>query len=132
VTSHALFFPGRDYTGEQTVEVMRQNGIDATLVISPGEAGSTQGYVPPTYSTQCTRFNMSSGCTEATTTTTGGVSYSRPWAQFSAKLSDAANGVVVWVATATTSGSAFAHSTDLVQSMADKTLERLKADRVIQ
>ncbi|MFI5399294.1 MAG: hypothetical protein ACHQ9S_27510 [Candidatus Binatia bacterium] len=108
---------------------MQQNGIDATLVISPGESGSTEEYIPPTYSTRCTSFNSTFGCR---TTQTGGGSYSKPWAVFSAQLFDAANGEAVWIATATSKGDAFAHSADLVRSMADKTLERLKADRVVR
>jgi hypothetical protein len=132
VPSHSVFFAGREYSSEQVVAALRQNGIDGTLVIIPGEAGSSQTYVPPTYTTQCTGFSPYSGCTQVTTTTAGGSSYSKPWVQFSAKLYDAANGEGVWVATATTGGNAFAQSVDLVRSMADKTRERLLADRVIQ
>lgn len=132
VASHTVFFPGREYNSEQVIASLREHGIDATLLIAPGEAGRTQGYVPPTYTTQCTVFVPSSGCTLTTTTASGGFSYSSPWAQFSAKLYNAANGEVVWVATATAGGNAFAQSADLVRSMADKTRERLAADKVIQ
>jgi len=132
VPSHSVFFPGRDYSSEQVVAAMRQNGIDAELVITPGEAGSAQSYVPPTYTTRCTSYDIFSGCSQTTTTSSGGSSYSKPWAQFSARLFDAADGQAVWVATATFGGNRFAQTSDLVQSMADKTLERLIADKVIQ
>jgi hypothetical protein len=132
VPSHTVFFAGRDYTSEQFVAAMREHGIDATLVITPGEVGSTQSYVPPTYTTSCTGFNLFLGCTQTTTTTAGGFAYSKPWAQFTARLFSAEDGQGVWIATATAGGNAFAQSEDLVASMADKTLERLAADKVIQ
>jgi hypothetical protein len=132
VPSHTILFPGRDYTGDQVVELMRQNGIDATLVITPGATGSSETFIPPTYTTRCTAFSMSGGCSQTTTTSSGGLSYSKPWAQFSAKLYEAANGQADWVATAFSGGNAFAHTEDLVNSMADKTLERLYGDRVVR
>lgn len=132
VPSHTILFPGRDYTGDQIVELMRQNGIDATLVITAGETGTVETFMPPTYTTRCTAFSWSGGCGQITTTPSGGGSYSKPWARFSTKLYDAANGQVDWVATAFSGGNAFAQTEDLVRSMADKTLERLYADRVVR
>ena len=132
VPSHTVFFPGRDYSSEQVLAAMRQNRIDGTLVITLGEAGSAQSFVPPAYTTSCTSYDIYSGCSQTTTTFSGGYSYSKPWAQFSAKLFDAADGRVVWVATAFSGGNAFAQTADLVRSMADKTFERLLADKVIQ
>ncbi len=133
VPSHAVFLPGRDYSSDQVMAAMREDQIDATLVIAPGATGSTQGYVPPTYTTSCTGYDIYSGCSQAmTTTSSGDYSLSKPWAQFSAKLFDAANGQLEWVATAFSTGNGFARSADLVRSMADKTLERLLADKVVQ
>jgi hypothetical protein len=131
VAAHTLFFAGRDYTSEQVVEVMRQNGIDATLVITPGERGSTEGFLPPSYATRCTGFNFNLGCIQTTTTATGGLSFSKPWQQFTAKLYDASNGQVVWIATAVSGGNAFAQSVDLVLSMADQTFQHLVSDRLL-
>lgn len=131
VPSYRVFFPGRDYTSDEIAATLRQYGIDATLVITPGERGSTEGFVPPTYTTRCSSFSLTYGCQQTTTTTVGGFSYSKPWQEFSVKLFDAATGQEVWIATATSSGDAFAHTSDLVQSMADKTIDRLIADRVI-
>lgn len=132
VSSHTVLFPGRDYTAEQVADVMRQYGIDATLVFTPGESGAVEGFVPPTYVTQCSGWNLYGGCTQISTSARGGFAYSKPWQQFSAKLFDATSGQGVWIATATSSGNAFAHSANLVESMADKTMQRLIADKVIQ
>lgn len=131
VASHSVLSPGRDYSSKQVIEAMRHNGIDATLVITPGETGSTQGYVPPTYTTNCIGYNVNFGCAQ-TTPSTGSFPYSKPWTQFAARLFDAVSGQVVWEATVTSGDIAFAQTSDLVQSMADKTLERLLAGKVIR
>ena len=132
VPSYGVFFPAQQYDSAQVVMLLRQNHIDATLVISPGGTGASTGYVPPTYTTGCTMWSSSSGCTRATTTTTGGYTYSRPWAQFTARLFDAVSGDAVWVATATTGGNAYASGTTLVRSMADKTAAQLLDDGIIR
>lgn len=132
IASHRVFYPGRDYSSDEVTSIMRTNGIDASLVISPRESGSIEGYVPPTYTSRCTSFNALNGCSQVTTTSSGGFSYSNPWQTFSAKLYDAADGQIVWISTATSTGNAFARTADLVQSMADKTVERLAADKMIQ
>lgn len=131
VPSYRMFFPGKQYTKEEMASVLSEYRIDAALVLSPGQTGSTTSYVPPTYTTGCSMWNSVSGCTQATTTTTGGYNYNKPWAQFTAQLYETMSGTSVWVATATTGGNAFAGSGDLVNSMADKTAKRLQADLII-
>lgn len=131
VASHAVFFPGRQYTSDEVKAALREHSIDATLVIEPGQAGATSGYVPPTYTTGCTAWNSETGCTQVTTTQSGGFSYHRLWAQFTASLYDAQSGASVWVASATTGGNAYANTTTLVRSMADKTADRLADDGVL-
>jgi hypothetical protein len=132
VPSYQLFFPGRQYTAEETSALLRQHQIDATLVVFPGGSGTTSGYVPPTYKTGCTEWNSATGCTEVTTTRSGGFSYDKPWAQFTAQLYDVTTGWSVWVASATTGGNAYATASTLVHSMADKTVQRLTQDNVIR
>jgi hypothetical protein len=130
--SSTLLFPGREYSQAEIAAVLRDNSIDATLVISPYEAGSSSQYIPPTYTSGCTVWSSSSGCQQVTTTQSGGYTYSKPWAQFVAQLYDARTGNVLWYATAATSGNAYASSTTLVRSMADKTVSRLVSDGVIR
>lgn len=131
VASHELFFPGQQYSADQVTAALRQHNIDATLVIAPGQTGASSGYVPPTYTTGCTAWSPETGCMQTTTTQTGGFSYSRLWAQFTASLYDAQSGKSVWVASATTGGNAYAQTTTLVRSMADKTADRLVDDGVL-
>src|SRR5713101_7575382 len=130
VPSYQVFFPGRQYTPEETGALLRKYEIDATLVIFPGQSGATSGYVPPTYTSGCTVWSPTYGCSQVTTTQTGGYSYQKLWAQFTAQLFDATTGAGVWVASATTGGNAFASAVTLVHSMADKTIERLIEDGV--
>jgi hypothetical protein len=131
VPSYQLFFPGRQYSPEQSAGLLRQYQVEAVLVVSVRQAGANNYYVPPTYTTGCTAWNPVYGCAQTTTTQTGGGSYQKPWAQFSAQLYDATSGAPVWIATATTGGNALATDITLVQSMADKTVSRLFQDRVI-
>jgi hypothetical protein len=132
VPSYQLFFPGRQYQPDETKALMKQYGIDATLVIFPGQAGASSGYIPPTYTSGCTVWSPTNGCSQVTTTQSGGYSYSKPWAQFTAQLYDATTGTAVWMATATTGGNAYASAVTLVHSMADKTVQRLTEDNVIR
>jgi hypothetical protein len=132
VPSYQVFFPGRQYAPEEIKGLLGQYQIDATLVVFPGQAGATSGYVPPTYNSGCTVWNSSTGCTQVTTTQTGGYSYQKPWAQFTARLYDVTTGAAVWVATATTGGNAYASASTLVHSMADKTVQRLTEDGVVR
>ena len=132
IPSSSVLFPGRQYTQRELESVLREHRIDGTLVISSGGAGTSTGYVPPTYTSQCTVWTSLGGCQQVTTTTSGGYNYSKPWAQFTAQLYDVNSGRVVWYGTATTGGNAFASATTLVRSMAGKTLARLAADGLIR
>lgn len=132
VASSAVFFPGRQYSAAEVTAGLEANDIDATLVITPGRAGSKSGHVPPTYTSGCTSWTSSGGCQQVTTSSSGGYSFSKPWEEFTAQMYDAKTGHVVWYATATTGGNAYASASTLVHSMAAKTVEKLKADGVVR
>lgn len=131
VRSYQVFFPGRQYTAEESAALLRQHSIEGVLVISVRQSGENSYYVPPTYVSGCTAWNPMYGCSQATTTAIGGGSYKKPWARFTAQLYEADAGVLVWVASAATGGNALATSLTLVQSMADETMAHLAADGVI-
>jgi hypothetical protein len=132
IPSFQVFFPGRQYSPDEVAAALREHQIDATLVVLPGDVGATSGYVPPTYTSGCTIWSSTQGCSQVTTTQTGGFTYQKPWAQFTASLYDVNTGRSIWVATATTGGNAYAGSTTLVRSMADKTAARLLEDGVVR
>jgi len=132
IPSHQVFFPGRQYDNTEVATLLREHHIDATLVILPGDVGSTTGYVPPTYTSGCTLWSSTQGCAQVTTTQSGGYSYNKPWAQFTASLYDVNTGKAILVASATTGGNAYAHSSTLVRSMADKTAAQLLGDGLVR
>lgn len=127
VAASALLFPGRQYSDVEVTSVLQENHIDAALVLTPGQVGTSSTFVPPTYTSTCTQTAINGGCQQVTTKTSGGMSYEKPWAQFTAQLYDVETGKVVWFGTATTGGNAFASATTLVRSMADKTVSKLVA-----
>ncbi|MFQ5791109.1 MAG: hypothetical protein ACE5JI_11620 [Acidobacteriota bacterium] len=128
--SHQLFFPGKQYSEEEIAEVFERERVDAVLAIGLSDAGSSGAYIPQTSTTSCSLWSSSQGCLQ-TTTTAGGFSVKKPWANFVMMLLDTqAN--VVWVATASTGGNALADSKDLVRSMAKKTREQLARDGLIR
>lgn len=131
VPSYRVLFPGRSYTESQVTDILRDNNIEAVLVISARQAGTTSYYVPPTYKTGCSVWSPLLGCTQVTSRPSGGGTYNLPWAQFNAQVYDISTGLNVWIATASTGGTSLATNLDLVESMADTTLERLAADRVV-
>jgi hypothetical protein len=130
--SYGVLFPGRTYSAEELASALQENDIDAVLLISLSDAGSTSSYVPPSYSTSCSLYSTSQGCVSTTTSTSGGYSLDKPWANFAATLFDLKQNAVVWYATARSGGNAFADSEDLVRSMVRKTAERLVNDGVVR
>lgn len=133
-----LFPPTRDLTDEQKVDLLLQNGIDSYLVIGVGETGTQQVYIPQTGSSTKKEGNVSVyGNTatyreKSTTTTYGGYTVSKPWANFDAKLFDVSNGQNAWVASAFTGGNAYANFNTVINSFCGKTVEQLIKDGVVK
>lgn len=129
VPSYTILFPGSDYTSAQMDSALRADSIDAVLIVAQNQSGVVTTTGPSSYSTQCTPGLYSATCV---TKESPGVTTSKPWASYEAHLYDAANGKVIWYATSTTGGSAFSSWNAVVHSMADKTVEKLKSDGIIQ
>lgn len=131
VPAYGVFFPGRQYSSEQASDMLHQYQIDGVLVVAARQTVSTTYYVPPTYTSGCTSWSPVYGCAQVTTTQSGGGTYAKPSARFSAQLYDPTTGLSVWIATASTGGDAYATNVTLVRSMADKTVARLVDDGII-
>ena len=129
VPAYTVFFPGRQYSLDDIATVLRREQIDATLVVSPTTVGVETVYIPPSYLTTC---SATAGATSCGTNPVGGGTLAKPWEKFAAKLFDVADGRVVWVATSTASGTAFASRSDLIRSMAALTREKLLKDGVVR
>jgi len=129
VPAHTILFPGRSYSAEDLRRILGEHRIDATLVLSPTAAGVSETYVPPTLVTNCTTWSSTTSCSSRAV---GGGTLTSPWASFSARLYDATNGDVVWIATSNTNGTPFSDTSSLISSMASQTVQKLRGDRLIR
>ena len=131
IPAFAVLFPGRTYTDLEVTEVLKRAGVDAALVVMQGQSGASTATLPATATTGCTLWRTSQGCLQTETTVSGGGTLHKPWADYSVFLIDLEDTQTIWVATASSSGNAFASWSDLRNSLVSKTIERLTKDRVI-
>jgi hypothetical protein len=135
--SHELFFAGRSYTDNEMLDILDRNEVDAILIIDPYASGESQTYIPQSTSTE-TRGTVTESFdgyytlkTKSNTMTNGGYYVSKPWARYSLQLFDANTGDVVWFATASSRGNAFANWGTLMNSVASKTVKKLFQDKLL-
>jgi hypothetical protein len=128
VAGHTLLFPGRQYSSSEIATMLRENRIDATLALFPTSAGVDQSFVPPSLETSCAEWNAVTYCGAPV----GGVTVAQPWATFAARVYDARDGRTVWIATGTTGESFFDRLDTLLESVARRTVDRLRADGAIR
>ncbi len=128
IPAHTVLFPGRTYSADELRRILREHGIDATLVVSPTAAGVSETYVPPTMVTSCTTWSSTTSCSSRAV---GGGTLKSPWASYAARMYDASTGEVVWIATSSTNGSFLSDASSLISSMAAETVRKLRGDRLI-
>ncbi len=132
LASAQLFFPGRSFSTDEMHATLRDHHVRGILVLSGVAAGTTESYVPPTYYTQSTAWiSGSQGGATSTTQGTGGFLLRRPWAQFRGELIDTESEQRVWIATAHSSGNAYASSHTLLRSFCGQIVNRLVADHLV-
>ena len=132
IPSYKVFFPGRQYTNDEISQLLTDHQVDAALVITLGDAGTSTTRTATQTTARCTIWTSSQGCVQASATTTGGNDISKPWANFTAVLLDASTGSTVWVASARTGGNAFAGTGTLLRSMAQRTVQQLRSDGIVR
>jgi len=115
---------------DERLEIFDDRGADAVLHVFCTSAGSTSFYVPQT-STLTGSVNPATGDVWATSTTYGGYSMSKPWADYVVELIGLRSGDVVWIGYSETRGNAFADSKTLLRSLADKTADQIVKDGVV-
>lgn len=127
--------PTRNLSGAQMAELIRAANVETVLVLSVGQKGETQTYIPPTYVPGSTYGTVNSiGNTaylniyQTPGYTIGGYSISKPRANYSATLYDVRTGSEIWTADALTKGNAFADYKLLAHSVAAKAVSTLLAD----
>lgn len=121
------------YTPGEVDKVIKENGFDCILFVSPADAGLTNVYVPGSSSThsEADYRVTATGIKETRTSKTdhyGGFSVSKPWMDVHAKVFETKEGRAVWVAESKSSGNARADFDDLKKSISHKIVEQLEKD----
>ena len=132
IASQAVLFPGREDDSADLASIVRRNQVDGILVISSSESGARRDSMATSYTTiGCAVWTAEIGCQDVPVVVPG-YQTSTPWAQFTARVYDAATGEPLWSASSTTRGTTYAGAATLVHSMAATTLARLARDGVIR
>lgn len=132
IKSSDLFFVGESQTAEQTYTRIKDQKIDAVLILQPSDSGTSSSYVPPSYETQSNATvtgNMISG--SSTTYTYGGYTLNKPWAKYEVSLIATEDGRVAWYATGQSRGNAYAGWDDLIESATSESVRKLVSDGVL-
>lgn len=132
VPSFQILFPGDSYTQEEVVRILTEQRIDGALLITQGQSGTNTNVLPTTTTTGCSLWTSSQGCVQTRSTTSGGGTVSKPWAEYSVFFLDLHSMETAWIASASSSGNAFAGWDDLRSSMIDETLKALQADGILR
>jgi hypothetical protein len=131
--SSDVFFPGQEYSGMEIGNRLFTLGIDGVLTFQPMSSGTSSTYTPPTsYTTGSAQIFGNTIIGSSRTHTYGGYNVSKPWSNYKAVLWSTAERRVVWYATGTAGGNAFAGWDDLIKSAAGKTVSQLAADGVLR
>lgn len=136
IEGYKLFPPTRELTQSDKVDILLKNQIDAYITVAVGETGVQDVYFPPTTTTKTEGSASVTGNQihyeeKSKTKTQGGFTISKPWAEFGAKLIDAASGNTAWIATAFTGGSAFSSFNTVITSFCNQTADNLEHDGLI-
>ena len=133
IESYKLFPPKRKLKEEVMKDSIISNGIDAYLVASIKNSGVETIRLPTTTISK-TKGNINTfGDFESKTETTetGGGTFKKPWANIYTKILDAETGNTVWIADASSGGSAFASFRDVYGSYCEEVVSNLFKDRLL-
>lgn len=128
--SYTVLFPGRQYTNAELGQAFATRGIDGVLLISLDQAGVTHATGSTSTSAWCYSYSSTGACTQASALTNS-YDLSKPWARFTTQLYDVTTGKVMWIATSSTGGNAYANQHDVLTSMTKSTVERLNRDGIV-
>lgn len=132
VASYTIFFPGRTYSHDEIASLYVQYHLDATLMIASSGTGVDTYTTPLQTSTTCGAasdgVSVAAACASRQS---GGDSYRKPWAQWTAKFWNVKTGEMVWMASSSTGGNAFANWHTVMHSMVKSTVSKLRQDHLI-
>jgi len=133
IESNSVFFPGETYSAEDTSKKLAALHVDAVLTIRPIGSGTSSAYIPPTtYATGTAHAYGNTVTGTATSQTFGGFSVHKPWENLEITLYSIADKKIAWYATGQSHGNAHASWDDLIESAADKCVDKLLDDGVLQ
>jgi hypothetical protein len=114
--AHQLFYPGRQYTADEMVSILRAADIEGLLYIVSTAVGSNESWVPPI---------LNNG------TLIGGFPVDRPYGNYSATLLDLSRADVSWIATAALSGDEFTNHDLILARFVDEMITHLSKDGLL-
>jgi len=132
IPSVQVFPPLKPYSKEEIESVLRENNIDAVLVVALQNYWNSQSYIPKSSSTRGSATLYGNSLSYQTYTQEyGGYYISKPRVTFEIRLYDTKTGEIVWLATSFTRGNAFANYNTLANSLAQAAVKRLIRENVV-
>jgi hypothetical protein len=136
IESYKLFPPTRELTEEVMLDSITTNGIDTYLMAGILSSGVEIAKLPTkTISKTEGRLNVydnnSSYESKTTTTEVGGGTIKKPWANIYTQILDAENGNIIWIADASSGGSAFTTFNGVYKSYCEKVIDKLFEDKLL-
>ncbi|MBN3033199.1 MAG: hypothetical protein JW873_03810 [Candidatus Saganbacteria bacterium] len=125
--------PTRDFSYEELSKILKTNGIDGVLILAVSDYWKDQAYVPETSTSRGSAYIIGNSIQyNSTTNKSGGYYISKPRIKFECRLFDVKTGKVAWMATSMTRGNAFANFTVLADSLAEKIVQYLIDEKVVE
>ena len=121
IPSITLILPTRTYTVDEIDKLLIDNNIDSLLILQ------LTGKEQKMASGSSLQLNVFERRWEQVTSI-----YSLPRIYFGLQLYDVTSGKLTWVASTHTSGNQYARHRDLINSLADTTIEKMKEDGLLK
>jgi len=129
VSSIDLIYPTREYGKEEIVKIVKENKIDAVLMVSLKDAYEKKIYMPGDSKTSCQANYY--GNVDCHTYTSPSYYISKPRIKCESVLVDIERDKDVWMASSFTAGNAYADFEVMVISLARETLKKLSDDGLV-
>ena len=133
-----LFPPTRSFTDDQKAKILQNNNIDSVLMIVGYSKTTDKTYVPQQYHAGTTTGTISYvGNTAYLTTqnhgyTTGGYTIKKPIFTYTLNLHEVRTGKIVWTASATAKGNAYANAEEFGHSTAATTITKMTQEGLLK
>jgi len=130
IPSIQILLPTRKYKTEEIQRILKDNNIDAVLIVSLKDIYKEQKYIPGESKTNC--FTDPSGDVDCYTRSSPGHYVSKPRIKCELTLIDVKKNKNIWLATSFTAGNAYADFETMINSLAKKSIIKLAEDGLIQ